>query len=155
MKFEYGSYGYIAMKDLKAAELNLEMCPHISAQCSHAAVEKMLKHLIVIYKEDSLERREMLKKHKPKVLSRYLAIPDLKKFISQLSDFDSFYYETRYPGEEYYDVTEDQAQEMLDIAEGLCTTVVNLLGRSDSVFELRKTESISSIRSLKFDDLTK
>lgn len=44
---------------------------------------------------------------------------------------------------------------MLDIAEGLCTTVVNLLGRSDSVFELRKTESISSIRSLKFDDLTK
>lgn len=155
MTFEYGTYGYIAMKDLRAAKMNLEMCPHISAQCSHAAVEKMLKHLIVTYKPDSVERREMLKKHKLKVLSRYLKIAALSKYISRLSEFDSFYYDTRYPGEDYYDVTEEQAKEMLDVAVSLCSTAMNVLEQPNCSLNTEKSGHAQTVKQMKLEDLTK
>lgn len=154
MTFDYGTYGYIAMKDLKAAEMNVEMCPHISAQCSHAAVEKMLKHLILVYKEDSSERREMLKKHKPRVLIRYLNIDLLNSFTSQLAEFDTFYYETRYPGEEYYDVTVEQARDMLSIAHNLCADAITFLGQPQCNYEPQRHKYVTGINKLKLDELT-
>lgn len=155
MEFDYGTYGYIAMKDLKAAEINVEMCPHISAQCSHAAVEKMLKHLITVYKEDSPERREMLKKHKPRVLVRYLNIDLLENFVAQLAEFDTFYYETRYPGEEYYDVTVAQAGDMLGIAIAVCEAAVKNLEQPCCSYDPHRGKYSATINKIKLDDLTR
>lgn len=155
MEFDYGTYGYIAMKDLKAAEVNVEMCPHISAQCSHAAVEKMLNHLITVYKEDSPERREMLKKHKPRVLVRYLNIDLLENFVAQLAEFDTFYYETRYPGEEYYDVTVAQARDMFGIAIAVCEAAVKILEQPRCSYDPHRGKYSATINKIKLDDLTR
>lgn len=132
MDFKYGSYGYIAQKDLNRAYKSLDMNePSLSALCAQQAVEKILKHYIAVKSLDRSDK-DLLKSHNNRRLATACKLDDLGPLINGLKDFDSVYFDTRYPGESYYEVDAVNARKLLDLTRAVFEVVVdNLYGVKD------------------------
>ena len=59
------------------------------------------------------------------------------------------------PGEDYYDVTEEQAKEMLDVAVSLCSTAMNVLEQPNCSLSTEKSGHAQTVKQMKLGDLTK
>ncbi|MCX7951297.1 MAG: HEPN domain-containing protein [Clostridiales bacterium] len=120
-------YDYIdkSERDIKSAKVLLEhQCgnDYVAFHC-HQAVEKALKALIIKYKQQIIEGHSLifLCKEASNIDKRFL---DYKKdctFVNQ------YYIETRYPAESPLIVSDDEAQECINIASRILDLVKNII----------------------------
>lgn len=130
MDFAYGSYGYIACRDLQKAHAMLELFPDGSVTYSQQAVEKILKHWIneTMHTE---EVESLLKSHK---LVRLLACttPELlSQYRGDLSELTAYYFDSRYPGINYTEASLEDATHFYQCAKQLIDDVSTLIQKTN------------------------
>ncbi|MCL2189412.1 MAG: HEPN domain-containing protein [Defluviitaleaceae bacterium] len=123
---EVGTYLYIAQKDLRRAELmhgERDYCA--SGRFSEQAVEKAFKSFIE--QKGKADDYKLMALHKPWRLydrCNALGFPELTEEEERtLHKLPDYYYDTNYPGNAYFELTQAQSQEALDMAR----TVVGLV----------------------------
>jgi len=131
---EIGSFMYISDKDAVRAKImfnnnDFSACGRFCEQ----SVEKSLKAYISEYGEDI--DMALLYLHKPFRLYERCCELGLENFNKDtaldLAHFDDYYYGTNYPGENYFELTKEQAEEALKIMELINEMVKNKLNSSN------------------------
>ena len=118
---EVGSYLYIAKRDLKDAMLLYKGQSYTqTGRLAEQVVEKVLKHYLHSF--GNSEDYRFLHMHKPfriytKCKEYGFALELSKDELLTLKDLDSYYYDTNYPGNEFFELEELQAKEALDLAQ--------------------------------------
>lgn len=144
MDFKYGTYGYIAMKDKKAAFDNITLNPNVSASSSQQAFEKILKHYIKeIVKPDD---HDIYQSHNLNRLVNNSKITELNSRYKDIKLLRDIYYDTRYPGEDYWDVDSQAAEILYNISAELIQIVMDQL---NCLHEINGEAADDSIRKLK------
>lgn len=133
MKYGYGSYGDIPLKDLESARAALGGATRLAMWGAQQAAEKMLKQAVLSLLPLGEERRHLLRSHSTKLIASRLSIPGLGEYVQALRDLDELYINTWYPGEDYFEVTEKEAEEYFSKAEAIVYLVGDYLSS-------RKTE---------------
>lgn len=117
---EVGSFLYIAKKDLERAKLMHDVYDFSAAgRFCEQSVEKCLKSLIE--KKGNAGDFRLMSLHKPRRLYERCIelgmnpLPD--RDVSVLSKLSDYYYDTNYPGNSYFELTEDQSEEALRLTE--------------------------------------
>jgi len=127
---EIGTYLYIAKKDLSRAGLmhsvqDYSACGRFSEQ----VVEKCLKALIE-RKGESGDYR-LMSLHKPLRLYERCLELGLTEFsdkdVCTLSKLADYYYDTNYPGNAYFELTEAQSLEAFQLAEKIAKLIEDAL----------------------------
>ena len=126
MKFDYGSYGYIALRDLEDARNSVSTMPRLSVLASHGAVEKILKQYARVQGIDS-EHPEIMKSHKPATMVSKLGLPALIDERPALFEFGDLYYDTRYPSNDFFEATVEDSRRILATAERVVQIVLDAL----------------------------
>jgi HEPN domain-containing protein len=118
---EVGSYLYIAERDLKDAYhlFDVKSYSTCGRLCEQAA-EKALKHFI--HMKGSSADYKLLQIHKPlrlyaKCTEYNLGLNLTKEEMFVLGNLDSYYYDTNYPGNAYFELEEEDAKSALALAE--------------------------------------
>lgn len=119
--FKPGTYGYIAKKDLETSFGNITTFPNACALYAQQAVEKMLKQYIkeVSQSTDS----SLLHSHNLKRLAKFANIGALNASMLNLYELTDAYYNTRYPGDDYFDVTPTEAEQFYLAASSACNII--------------------------------
>lgn len=130
-KYKFGSYGYIAMKNLKSAERNLEIDADVVVYNSQQAVEKILKEYIkATYFSADIE--SLLHTHKLHLLVKKSGIDKLSGFKSDIADLSNYYFDGRYPGIGYEEVTQEDALRLFNAAKQMVAIVESKIPRQDT-----------------------
>ncbi|MDY3711813.1 MAG: HEPN domain-containing protein [Agathobaculum sp.] len=114
MEFARGSYGYIAKKDIATAMDNVGMHPDAAGLYAQQAVEKMLKQYLKEVMNCSDE--SVLRSHKLPRLYRATNLKSLDDQMAALWEMTDAYFNTRYPGDEFFDMTVGQAKDFCYVA---------------------------------------
>ena len=122
--FSQGSYGYIAEKDLATAKKILDLSPQHSAFLSQQSVEKILKQAL---QETGISAYDLFKTHTLKKLARNLHEFNLDNFLVDLTDLTDVYFNTRYPGEEYWEIDLTKSKKLLSVAIDINSIVIKKL----------------------------
>jgi HEPN domain-containing protein len=99
----------------------------IGIECQQIA-EKLLKHLYVTYVDVSEQEERFFKTH-----SVHKIALQLNKHLNTSFDYASlailtdYYFDTRYPGDEYIDLTGDMADYALQLVDNLKESVDNYI----------------------------
>lgn len=130
-KYKFGSYGYIAMKNLKSAERNLEIDADVVVYNSQQAVEKILKEYIkATYFNADIE--SILHTHKLHLLVKKSGIDELSDFKSDIADLSNYYFDGRYPGIGYEEVTQEDALRLFNAAKQMVAIVEKKMPGQDT-----------------------
>jgi HEPN domain-containing protein len=126
---EIGSFLYIAKKDLSRAKIMYTAKDYsASGRFSEQVVEKCLKSFIE--KNGEASDYMLMSLHKPRRLYERcieLGLSELSdKEVSILSKLSDYYYDTNYPGNSYFELTEAQSAEALQLAEKIYNLFSNL-----------------------------
>ena len=130
---ETGTYEYLAARDAKMAQISFiaeeySVCGRFCEQ----SVEKYLKAYLSVYgnKDDVL----LLNSHKPKRLYEACVKSGFDKVTSDilviLADFSDYYYDTNYPGDNFIDLTKEQAENALEVMKTVNNLIKNKLNKS-------------------------
>lgn len=119
------SYYEIALNDYRflATIRDGDFYNKIGIECQQIA-EKFLKYLYVTYIDVSEQEERFIKTH-----SVYKIAIQLNKHLdtsfaySSLAILTDYYYDTRYPGDEYIDLTSDMASNALQLIDNLKAAV--------------------------------
>ena len=123
--FGFGTYGYIAVKNLRCAQLafvggEYDGC----AFMCHQAVEKIMKHVLVDYVDKGIDCSVFKANRLIKILNvlciEYPSLNRLRRDISRLGDV---YFNSRYPSEKYTEYTKTSAAEFLNTAVAVFTAL--------------------------------
>lgn len=132
-EFKYGSYGYIAETSLAEGKSALTAGIFgLAGQASQHAAECILKQ----YLKECLPEQDnsLLKSHSLRRL--IAACPELKPLVSTYGflELQSLYFDTRYPGDDFWELDERSATAVFASAESLFTAVkaMILAARSES-----------------------
>ncbi|AVX19647.1 HEPN domain-containing protein [Carboxydocella sporoproducens DSM 16521] len=121
----YNEWLIMAQKDLRGARILFEHEADYELVCFHCqqAVEKYLKGYL-IYKT-----RELQEGHNLMKLCKKAMIYNKKfgEFLKDLAFLNTFYIETRYPATEPLQISQEDAEESLRIAERFINVVEELL----------------------------
>lgn len=118
---EIGSYLYISKRDLQDATLLFKGGSYTqSGRLSEQVVEKVLKHHL--HTNGTPEDYRLLYTHKPFRLYKKcqecgFGLELSKDQLLTLKDLDSYYYDTNYPGNDFFELDHDQAQDALNLAK--------------------------------------
>ena len=138
MNFSYGSYGYIAESDLEEARYNRER-PKPCVYYSHQACEKILKQYIQMYFR-SEDISGFLHSHKVKKLAVKTGIRELMNYRSALSDMQDYYFDGRYPSDDYVEPTVEDAYRILNVAENVMSFVIAKMDELEMERKNRQTQ---------------
>ena len=131
---EIGSFMYISDKDAVRAKLmfdndDFSACGRFCEQ----SVEKSLKAYISEYGEDT--DMVLLYSHKPRRLYERCCELGLENYNKDtalaLANFDDYYYGANYPGNNFIELTKEQAEEALKIMETVNDIVKNKLNKEN------------------------
>ena len=116
--FDFGTYGYIAEKDLKCAEKNLSIGEYNAVGVySQQALEKIAKHYIqrkfIVEDIAELMRSRKLRK----LYSRIKSYVDIKNEMEVIYALTDCYFDTRYPSENYFELDSKSAERYLESAK--------------------------------------
>lgn len=114
---EVGGYFYISQKDEKRAKAMFDIEDYSACgRFCEQSVEKSLKAFIEIKGNGS--DKKLFQTHKPIKLYKRCVQLGLCGYDEQtagvLSRFDDYYYDTNYPGPEYFELTKEDAEEALE-----------------------------------------
>lgn len=130
MKFPYGSYGYIATRDLDKANKSINFDHEMSALSSQQSIEKICKAFISeLNIGDEVERINLLKSNILIKLIRFTEIPTLLEFVKEFREFNWIYFDTLYPGERYYEFEYNDSVLLLELANKVYEIVCTELDR--------------------------
>ena len=127
-----GGYLYLSGKDAVRARQMYELNDYTACGrfCEQSA-EKSLKAFIE--KNGGISDRPLMKIHKPRRLYERCCELGLEEadalFALQLSVFSEYYYDTNYPGADYFELTEQQAKEAIHVMERVNNSVIRALNR--------------------------
>lgn len=114
-QYKYVSYGYIALRDLMSAKKSVQALPSVSGCYSQQAVEKMIKHYLKeVLASDS---EDAMGTHKISKLIRASGLKFPDDIGSTLRDLTDVYLDTRYPGDEYWELDTATALQYYNAAE--------------------------------------
>lgn len=121
VEFKPGTYGHIAQKDLDGAIRTAAIFPSGSGVYAQQAVEKMLKQYLkeVLYCSDE----NLLRTHNLRRLFKAVGISGLDQYKAQLYELSDAYFNTRYPGEDYWVLTATEAEELCAVATVILSIV--------------------------------
>lgn len=125
MKMKQNDYLFIAMNNLKTAQKTLQIEEYdATAFYSQQCIEKALKFLLETSKVDM-----DLKTHNLRTLYRKVEtlLPNIKKYKTYIGDISDFYFNSRYPGEDFYIPTKIEAQDAFITAQAVFNMVYNLV----------------------------
>lgn len=128
MKFKHNTYGYIATKELNVATRLISTEYEVSAGYSQQVVEKICKEYISRFEiggED--ERKIILKSHNMLSLLKFTEIKELASLTFSIREFNKLYYDTRYPGENFYEVEYEDSVVLLDLAKKIYIIVCSAI----------------------------
>lgn len=147
MKYKYGSYGYISKKDLQSALNNLNTDYGVSALYSQQSVEKICKEMILRLniKEGTRERDDALHSHKITLILKFINNSKLNQFLKEIKDFNDVYFNTRYPGEEFYEVDYLEAKELFELSSRFIKVVEMEIELYESSIARPSSDSIAEI----------
>ena len=99
---------------------------------SQQVVEKYLKHLVDTFCVDNSEANNALKTHNLIKIYKILMDSgvDLKVNKGELSLLKDFYFNARYPGDDFIEVTQDEANDCLNIVEEVKQKVEDYLTKN-------------------------
>ena len=126
MQFEYGSYGFIAQRDIQKAERLVYSDPDMALFLMQQALEKIMKQVITLFYEGN-RRTDLLKTHNLKFLAAHSGVPDWKKYRDFLTYLSDFYFEGRYPGIDFDIPEPEEAENALPKAKELFSITVAFL----------------------------
>jgi len=117
---EIGSFVYIAKKDLDRARLMHSVEDYSAAgRFCEQSVEKCLKSYIE-QKGNSGDFR-LMSLHKPRRLYERCVQLGMNPLpacdVAVLSSLSDYYYDTNYPGNSYFELTQEQSAEAINLAE--------------------------------------
>ncbi len=123
LQYKYGTYGYIAKRDLENAVkcLKSEM-PNLAIFSAQQAMEKLLKH----YLSETyvgIDKTDIMRSHKLSLLANKTGISGLKQYRDCLNTISNYYFDGRYPGSDYEEVSAEEAAELVGIAQDLFVLV--------------------------------
>ena len=114
--FSPGSYGYIAYRDLRTAEILIQFeCWNNITILIQQSIEKYLKHYIN-EKSPNGATPDDLRGHKLLKLLNVSGIPQSRDIRGALSEITDCYFDARYPGENYTEYGESDVQYYLETA---------------------------------------
>jgi len=116
-----------ASKDIKAAQILKENdCGNdlVAFHCQQA-VEKLLKAYIIANTGIIINSHSLI--YLCKEAEKYNT--EFKKYIKDCAFVNQFYIETRYPSDEPLIVTDDEANECIDISKKILDIVINSLAK--------------------------
>lgn len=119
------SYYEIALNDYRFLETirDGDFYNKIGIECQQIA-EKFLKYLYVTYIDVSEQEERFIKTHSVhKIAIQLNRHMDTKFDYSSLAVLTDYYFDTRYPGDEYIDLTSDMANNALQLIDDLKETV--------------------------------
>lgn len=134
IKFKYGSYGDIALQNLNEAKGSFNAGLYKGTGFwSQQAVELILKEYINT--KESNPSNELLHSHSISKFTRaYKELSHLKS-ISGFSDLANIYFNTRYPGDEYWVLDRESAEEVLGFAikvvDEICVMIESIRNEKD------------------------
>lgn len=134
--YRLNSYFGMADNDYLYARAGMEICRQlgnyngVASGCAQAA-EKYLKALAEICLVDDAEGAAVLKTHNLRTLVNRIKeqIPGVTLNSKDCKWLGDFYFEARYPGDNFVQVNEEDARECLRITEEIRETVVQELNR--------------------------
>lgn len=142
--FSLGSYGYLAYRDLRSAELLIQYEHWNSSDVLiQQSIEKYLKHYIN-EKSPSGATPDDLRGHKLLKLLKVSGINRLADLRGALSEITDCYFDARYPGEDY---TEYEKNDIMYYLSAAYTVEKYML----SVF-FEKIEEATGANQLTFDE---
>lgn len=112
-KFKYGTYGYIAYKDLHRAQKNFEMGEYcVTGFYAQQCLEKIAKQYISekIIGEDT---SHYMKSHRLKKLYSRIPLARTIDNIEAVYSLTDCYFDNRYPGEDYFELKKEPASRYL------------------------------------------
>lgn len=128
--FKVGSYGMIALRDLRCSGILLEAESYNdSVVYSQQAIEKILKHYIHAGYAGGVDAAT-LKSHKLLLLLRASGINELEPYRDVVSTITDCYFDARYPGIDYTEYTRADAIRYNTVA----TEIVDLVTRKIQEF---------------------
>lgn len=123
------SYYEIAINDYRFLDTirNGNFYNKIGIECQQIA-EKFLKYLYVTYVDVSEQEERFIKTHSVhKIAIQLNKHLDTSFDYSSLAILTDYYFDTRYPGDEYIDLTDDMANNALQLIDDLKITVDNYI----------------------------
>lgn len=123
------SYYEIAINDYQFLDTirNGNFYNKIGIECQQIA-EKFLKHLYVTYVDVSEQEERFIKTHSVhKIAMQLNKHLDTNFDYSSLAILTDYYFDTRYPGDEYLELTSDMANNALQLIDNLKTAVDNYI----------------------------
>jgi len=126
---EIGSYLYIAQRDLaNAKDIQRENLATLCGRTAEQAVEKALKAFLA--SEGDETDYKLLNTHKPfRVYSRCVkygfALELSNEELHLLKNLDSYYYDTNYPGNDFFEISLNEAVQSVQLAEKIVRYVTD------------------------------
>lgn len=142
MDYIHGTYAYIANSNFISAIENLKIGRYdVVCFYGQQCAEKYLKQeLLISNKKEDV--RGLLSKHNLTAMVRFIADKDLADKTEEFRALSSYYYETRYPGDEYYDAGIKEAKMAIQTATAAKERFERLFTTKDGVYV--KTSSIAN-----------
>lgn len=129
------NYLSIAKLDLKSAKHLIDINPQIVPSLCTQAIEKELKHYITEYIYIEGDDLRIMKGHNLKKLARATDIKSIDEYIVDLTDLTDYYFDTRYPGESFIEISYDEAKRIYEKTEEIFNLI--LKGINDKEKELK------------------
>lgn len=129
MRIRKGDYLDIALDNLKTARNCLSINESsATAFYSQQCIEKTFKFYI-----ENLKDETDLKTHNLRTLYRRVVktLPKLSKYKEEIGDVSDYYFNTLYPGDDYYKPTKLDAQNAYTAAEAVFLQVYNLVDNKE------------------------
>lgn len=125
MRFEYGSFGHIAEKDLIRATKTYQIgefsvCGFYCQQCLEKIGKQYLQRALL----GSLETLD-LKTHRLKKIYSKIDLADIDDALVTLYALTDCYFDSRYPGEDYFELDEQSAWKYLNATRRIFEKVCN------------------------------
>lgn len=119
--FKPGSYGYIAKKNIDTAIDNAQKHPSAAGVYAQQAVETMLKQYLkeVLACTDA----QLLHTHNLRKLTRAAKIDALEQYMQGMWELTDAYFNTRYPGEDFCELTTEDAVKLCTVAVAVVSIV--------------------------------
>lgn len=136
--FKTGSYGYIAEKNLISLEKNkvIEDYDTMIFLCEQC-IEKLLKHYLTLtYIEE--DRDSLMRSHKLYRLAMKSGISELKSYYQILTELGNLYFDSRYPGIDYEDVSKERALELYDATLAIYKIIKDKIVLASNAMESQK-----------------
>lgn len=115
--------------DIKHGRVGNPLC-----SASQNICEKYLKHIVDRYCNADIDLTSVLKTHTLRVMQKFIQqyIPDFRCNWEVVLKADGYYFNTRYPGDDYFDVDQEDVDNCWAAVNEVRNAVLNFMAEQDN-----------------------